>query len=162
YAGERRQGTAPTHNDNGMVAIIAHADVRRMLATMRSLTNAARAICYATAEAIDRSHRCDDPAERQAANERAALLTPVAKAFASDIAVEVASLGVQVHGGMGFIEETGAAQHLRDARILSIYEGANGIQAIDLVTRKLPMSGGEAVRRQIAAIRQIADRLAAA
>jgi len=160
FAGERRQGGA--HNGNGMAPIIAHADVRRMLATMRSLTNAARAICYATADAIDRAHRCEDPAERRAAGERAALLTPVAKAFASDIAVEVASLGIQVHGGMGFIEETGAAQHLRDARILPIYEGTNGIQAIDLVTRKLPLSGGEAVRRQIEAMRQIASQLAQA
>ena len=95
-----------------------------------------------------------------AASERAALLTPVAKAFATDVAVEVASLGIQVHGGMGFIEETGAAQHLRDARILSIYEGTNGIQAIDLVTRKLPLSGGETVLRQIEAMRQIASELA--
>ena len=162
FAGERRQGGSPTHSGNGMVPIIAHPDVRRMLATMRSLTNAARAICYATADAIDRSHRCEEPAERRAASERAALLTPVAKAFASDIAVEVASVGIQVHGGMGFIEETGAAQHLRDARILPIYEGTNGIQAIDLVTRKLPLSGGEAVRRQIEAMRQIASQLAQA
>jgi acyl-CoA dehydrogenase len=162
FAGERRQGGSPTHSRNGMVPIIAHADVRRMLATMRSLTNAARAICYATADAIDRSHCCEEPAERRAASERAALLTPVAKAFASDIAVEVASVGIQVHGGMGFIEETGAAQHLRDARILPIYEGTNGIQAIDLVTRKLPLSGGEAVRRQIEAMRQIASQLAQA
>ena len=160
FAGERRQGAAPTHNGNGMAPIIEHADVRRMLATMRSLTNAARAICYATAEAIDRSHRCEDAAERQAAGERAALLTPVAKAFATDVAVEVASLGIQVHGGMGFIEETGAAQHLRDARILPIYEGTNGIQAIDLVTRKLPLSGGETVLGQIEEMRQIAGRLA--
>ena len=159
FAGERRQGAAPAHNGNGMAPIIAHADVRRMLATMRGLTNAARAICYATADAIDRSHRCQDSAERHAAGERAALLTPVAKAFASDVAVEVASLGIQVHGGMGFIEETGAAQHLRDARILPIYEGTNGIQAIDLVTRKLPLSGGEAVRRQIDEMRDIARRL---
>jgi acyl-CoA dehydrogenase len=157
FAGERRQGGSPTHN--GMAPIIAHADVRRMLATMRSLTHAARAICYATADAIDRAQRCEEPAERRAAGERAALLTPVAKAFASDIAVEVASIGIQVHGGMGFIEETGAAQHLRDARILPIYEGTNGIQAIDLVTRKLPLSGGEAVRRQIEAMRQIASQL---
>jgi butyryl-CoA dehydrogenase len=165
YAGERRQGAAsspasPSHN--GMAPIIAHADVRRMLATMRGLTNAARAIAYATAAAIDRSHRCEDAAERESASERAALLTPVAKAFATDIAVEVASLGIQVHGGMGFIEETGAAQHLRDARILSIYEGTNGIQAIDLVTRKLTLSGGDAVRRQIAEMRAIAARLAQA
>jgi acyl-CoA dehydrogenase len=162
FAGERRQGGSPTHNGNGMAPIIAHADVRRMLATMRSLTNAARAICYATADAIDRAHRCEEPAERRAAGERAALLTPVAKAFASDIAVEVASVGIQVHGGMGFIEETGAAQHLRDARILPIYEGTNGIQAIDLATRKLPLSGGEAVLRQIEAMRQIASQLAQA
>jgi acyl-CoA dehydrogenase len=161
FAGERRQGAAPAHNGNGMAAIIAHPDVRRMLATMRGLTNAARAICYATADAIDRSHRCEDAAERHAAGERAALLTPVAKAFASDVAVEVASFGIQVHGGMGYIEETGAAQHLRDARILPIYEGTNGIQAIDLVTRKLPLSGGAAVRRQIAEMRTIARRLAA-
>ena len=160
FAGERRQGAAPSHDGNGMVPIIAHADVRRMLATMRSLTNAARAICYATAEAIDRSQRCEDPAEQQSAGERAALLTPVAKAFAADVAVEVASLGIQVHGGMGFIEETGAAQHLRDARILPIYEGTNGIQATDLVTRKLPLSGGETVLGQIQEMRRIAGRLA--
>jgi acyl-CoA dehydrogenase len=160
FAGERRQGAAPTGDGNGMAPIIEHADVRRMLATMRSLTNAARAICYATAEAIDRAQRCEDPAERQSAGERAALLTPVAKAFASDIAVEVGSLGIQVHGGMGFIEETGAAQHLRDARILPIYEGTNGIQATDLVTRKLPLSGGETVLGQIQEMRRIAGRLA--
>jgi acyl-CoA dehydrogenase len=159
FAGDRRQGASRTGNGNGMTPIIEHADVRRMLATMRSLTNAARAICYATAEAIDRSHRCEDAAERRSANERASLLTPVAKAFSTDVGIEVASLGIQVHGGMGFIEETGAAQHLRDARILPIYEGTNGIQAIDLVTRKLPLSGGETVRRQIDAMRRIAGRL---
>jgi butyryl-CoA dehydrogenase len=162
FARERRQGAVPGQKGNGMAPIIEHADVRRMLATMRAMTNAARAICCATAAAIDRSHRSKDAAERQAAGERAALLTPVVKAFASDIAVEVASLGVQVHGGMGYVEETGAAQHLRDARILSIYEGSNGIQAIDLVTRKLPMSGGETVRRQIEEMREIARRMAEA
>jgi 3-(methylsulfanyl)propanoyl-CoA dehydrogenase len=158
FAGERRQGGSRTQN--GMTPIIEHADVRRMLATMRALTNAARAISYATAVTIDRSLRCQQSAERQAASERAALLTPLAKAFATDIAIEVASLGIQVHGGMGFIEETGAAQHLRDARILSIYEGTNGIQAIDLVARKLPMSDGETVWRQVDLMRQIAGRLA--
>jgi len=115
---------------------------------------------YDAVNAIDRSHRCEGSADRQSASERAALLTPVAKAFAADVAVEVASLGIQVHGGMGFIEETGAAQHLRDARILPIYEGTNGIQAIDLVTRKLPLSGGETACRQIEEMRQIARRLA--
>jgi len=160
FAGARRQGASPLDNGGGMAPIVEHADVRRMLATMRSLTNAARAICYATAEAIDCSRRAQGSAERGAASDRAALLTPVAKAFSTDIAMEVASLGIQVHGGMGFIEETGAAQHLRDARILSIYEGTNGIQAIDLVTRKLPMSGGEPVLRQIEEMRRIAGRLA--
>src|SRR5262249_14201773 len=155
FAGERRQGAAPGHAGTGMAPIIAHADVRRMLATMRGLTSAARAICYATAAAIDRSHPSGRPDERQAASEPAALLTPVAKAFATDVAAEVASFGIQVHGGMGFIEETGAAQHLRDARILSIYEGTNGIQAIDLVTRKLALSGGKTVRGQIEEMRRI-------
>ena len=99
---------------------------------------------------------------REAAQERASLLTPVAKAFATDIGVEVSSLGVQVHGGMGYIEETGAAQHYRDARIAAIYEGTNGIQAIDLVTRKLPSAGGESVRKHIADLRRTAETVRAA
>jgi acyl-CoA dehydrogenase len=159
YANERRQGRAPGNSGTEMSPIVEHPDVRRTLLTMKGLTAAARAICYLTAGAIDRAHRASDPADRKAAHARASLLTPVAKAFSSDIGVEVASLGVQVHGGMGFVEETGAAQHLRDARILPIYEGTNGIQAIDLVTRKLPLSGGEAVRSQIAAMRTTATRL---
>ena len=152
YARERKQGPAR--------AILAYPDVKRMLLTMRGLTGAARAICYATAVALDRSHRAASKAARQAAQERASLLTPIAKAFSSDAGIEVASLGVQVHGGMGFIEETGAAQHFRDARIAAIYEGTNGIQAIDLVTRKLPLAGGETValyldelRRTLAAVK---------
>jgi acyl-CoA dehydrogenase len=152
YARERKQGPART--------IFAYPDVKRMLLSMRGLTAAARAICYATAVALDRSHRDKDAAARQAALERASLLTPIAKAFSTDAGIEVASLGVQVHGGMGFIEETGAAQHYRDARIASIYEGTNGIQAIDLVTRKLPLEGGQTValyldelRRTLAAVK---------
>jgi acyl-CoA dehydrogenase len=145
YARERRQGRAAGAAATQSSPIIEHPDVRRMLMTMRGLTRAARAICYATAVAIDRSHRARDEAARKAAHERASLLTPIAKAFATDIGSEVASLGVQVHGGMGYIEETGAAQHFRDARIAQIYEGTNGIQAIDLVTRKLPLAGGAAV-----------------
>ncbi len=137
YARERKQGAGGT--------IIHYPDVKRMLLTMRALTGAARTICYATAVAIDRSQRGKSEAARKAGHERASLLTPVAKAFSTDIGIEVASLGVQVHGGMGFIEETGAAQHYRDARIATIYEGTNGIQAIDLVTRKLPLDGGGAV-----------------
>jgi hypothetical protein len=132
-----------------------------MLLTMRALTRAARAICYATAIALDHSHHDKDAAARKAAQERAALLTPVAKAFSTDIGIEVASLGVQVHGGMGFIEETGAAQHYRDARIAAIYEGTNGIQSIDLVTRKLPLSAGATVRSYIAELRAIAQRVKA-
>jgi 3-(methylsulfanyl)propanoyl-CoA dehydrogenase len=137
YARERKQGEAG--------AIVHYPDVKRMLLTMRALTAAARAICYSTAVALDRSHRGKDAAARKSGHERASLLTPVAKAFSTDIGVEVASLGVQVHGGMGFIEETGAAQHYRDARIATIYEGTNGIQAFDLVTRKVPLDGGKAV-----------------
>lgn len=135
-------------------AIIDYPDVKRMLLTMRSLTGAARAICYATGVALDRSHRAKTDAERKAANERASLLTPIAKAFSTDIGIEVASLGVQVHGGMGFIEETGAAQHYRDARIAAIYEGTNGIQAIDLVARKVPLAGGNTVRLYLGELRK--------
>jgi len=158
YANERRQGRAIGAAE-GMSPIAVHPDVQRNLLTMKALTAAARAICYMTAEAIDRAHLEEDPARRKKANERASLLTPVAKAFSTDIGVEVSSLGVQVHGGMGFIEETGAAQHFRDARIAPIYEGTNGIQAIDLVARKLPLSGGETVRAQIASMRAIVARL---
>jgi alkylation response protein AidB-like acyl-CoA dehydrogenase len=156
YARERKQGRA-TGSSDGASPIIAHPDVKRMLLTMRALTCAARTICYATAVAIDRSERSADVALCKAAHERASLLTPIAKAFSTDIGVEVASLGVQVHGGMGYVEETGAAQHLRDARIAPIYEGTNGIQAIDLVTRKLTLSGGVAVKSYIAELRHIVD-----
>ena len=152
YARERRQGRAPGASEASR--IIAHPDVKRMLLSMRALTRAARAISYATAVALDRAERGDDAAARQAAHERASLLTPVAKAFATDIGCEVASLGVQVHGGMGYIEETGAAQHYRDARIAPIYEGTNGIQAIDLVTRKLPRADGATARQCIGDIRR--------
>jgi hypothetical protein len=151
YARDRRQGRAAGASGAEPSAIVAHPDVKRMLLTMRALTRAARAICYATAGAIDRSH--GDGQSAKAAEARAALLTPVAKAFSTDIGVEVASLGVQVHGGMGYIEETGAAQHLRDARIASIYEGTNGIQAIDLVSRKLPLAGGAVVRTYLDELR---------
>src|SRR5476649_805113 len=135
-------------------AIIDYPDVRRMLLTMRSLTGAARAICYATGVAIDRSLRSKSEAECKTAYERASLLTPVAKAFSTDIGIEVASLGVQVHGGMGYVEETGAAQHFRDARIAAIYEGTNGIQAIDLVARKVHLNGGKTIAAYIEGLRQ--------
>ncbi|GIL02394.1 MAG: acyl-CoA dehydrogenase [Alphaproteobacteria bacterium] len=158
YAHERRQGRAPGHRGADMSPIIAHPDVARMLATMKGHVQAARAICYACAHAIDMA-RLGAGEDAGRWSERAGLLTPIAKAFSTDIGVEVASLGVQVYGGMGFIEETGAAQYLRDARINPIYEGTNGIQAIDLVTRKLPLSGGEAVRAYLGELRQIATQL---
>src|ERR1700722_2367406 len=140
YARDRKQGRTPGMKATESAALIAYPDVKRMLLTMRALTGAARAICYSTAMALDRSERSADEAARKAAHDRLSLLTPVAKAFSTDIANEVTSLGIQVHGGMGFIEETGAAQLFRDARIAAIYEGTNGIQAIDLVTRKLPLA----------------------
>jgi acyl-CoA dehydrogenase len=156
YAREREQGRAPGV-ETGSSPIIAHPDVKRMLLTMRALTRAARALSYATAVALDRAQRSPDEAARRAAYERASLLTPVAKAFSTDIGSEVASLGVQVHGGMGYIEETGAAQHYRDARIAQIYEGTNGIQAIDLVMRKLPLAGGATVRAYIGEIKRTVE-----
>ncbi len=154
YARERRQGRAPGATQTS--AIVDHPDVARMLLTMASLTAAARAICFETAAALDRAHRDADPARARDAEERASLLTPVAKAFSTDIGNEATSLAVQVFGGMGYIEETGVAQLMRDARICAIYEGTNGIQAIDLAGRKLAMSGGAALRREIDDMRAIA------
>jgi alkylation response protein AidB-like acyl-CoA dehydrogenase len=145
YARERKQGRRGEDAAEPS-PIIAHPDVRRMLLTMRALTRAARLICYTTAGTIDAEQRATDTAERRFARERAALLTPVAKAFSTDVGIEVASLGIQVHGGVGYIEETGVAQYYRDARIAAIYEGTNGIQALDLVLRKLPLSDGAAIR----------------
>jgi alkylation response protein AidB-like acyl-CoA dehydrogenase len=159
YAKERRQGRTVSSKEPGMVEIAAHPDVRRMLLTMKSLTRAARAICYATASEADAARHGETEPDRRAAADRAALLTPIAKAFSTDIGCEVASLGIQVHGGMGFIEETGAAQYYRDARILPIYEGTNGIQAIDLITRKLPLSGGHLVKKMISEYETLARRI---
>jgi len=144
YAQERKQGRAIGKAD-GSDAIIVHPDIKRMLLQMRAMIAASRTICYATAVALDVAARAKDAKVKADAAARGALLTPIAKAFSTDIGNEVAYLGVQVHGGMGFIEETGAAQHMRDARITSIYEGTNGIQAIDLVTRKLAANGGASV-----------------
>ncbi|MBG51634.1 MAG: acyl-CoA dehydrogenase [Rhodobiaceae bacterium] len=163
YAMDRKQGR-PMGEDlpaGEMGAIIGHADVRRMLMTMKSMTEAARAICYANAVAIDTAHAGTSAAARDAGKARADLLTPIAKSWSTDIGVEVASIGVQIHGGMGFIEETGAAQHYRDARITPIYEGTNGIQAIDLVSRKLPLGNGEVVKTYLAEIRETAEKASA-
>ena len=158
YALERRQGRVPGQSGEGMSPIAAHPDIRRTLLDMQAWTQVARAICYANAHAIDMARLAGDDAARTHWSERAATLTPLAKSFATDIGVEVASLGVQVHGGMGFIEETGAAQHYRDARIAPIYEGTNGIQAIDLVTRKLPLSGGAQFRGLVEELSAIAAK----
>ena len=162
YARERKQGRATSFKGEGMAPIIHHPDMQRMLMTMKAMTQAARTICYLTANALDLSHRLEDPEQRRIANERAGLLTPIAKAFSTDIGNEVTSLGVQVHGGMGFIEETGAAQFMRDSRIAAIYEGTNGIQAIDLVQRKIGLSGGDAVKREIADMRATIETVRAA
>ncbi|MFA6218807.1 MAG: acyl-CoA dehydrogenase [Erythrobacter sp.] len=145
YARERVQSARAGSPDRAPVAIIGHPDVRRMLLRMKALTEGARALLYYTAGQVDRGTLGDG-----AAAARGEVLTPLIKAWGTDAGIEVASLGVQVHGGMGFIEETGAAQHWRDSRIAPIYEGTNGIQAADLVTRKLGMEGGEVLMGLIA------------
>ena len=158
FSQERKQGRT-TWDAEGM--IYGHPDVRRTLMLMKAKTEAARAICLTTGVLSDIARHADSEAERNAAKARAELLTPIAKAWSTDVGVEVASMGVQVHGGMGFIEETGAAQHYRDARIAPIYEGANGIQAIDLVGRKVAGDGGEAMRSLCAELAKTADDLRA-
>lgn len=150
FANQRIQGR-PVGRAEG--AIIHHPDVQRMLLTMKSLTQAARAICYATAGDMDRV-RCGETQQQ----DRVALLIPIAKGWSTEVAQEVASLGVQVHGGMGYVEETGAAQILRDTRITSIYEGTTGIQANDFVQRKVLRDGGEALSRLIAEMRTTCEQ----
>ena len=161
YARERKQGRSAVTKGTDMAPIIEHPDIRRNLLTMKALTQAARAICLVTARETDIARRAKDPAGRAAAANRVALLTPVAKAFSTDIGCEVASIGVQVHGGMGFIEETGAAQIYRDARILPIYEGTNGIQALDLVARKLPLEGGKVAAAYIGELQKTVEEVRA-
>ncbi|WP_432201960.1 acyl-CoA dehydrogenase [Erythrobacter sp. W53] len=140
YATDRVQSARAGSGDKEPVAIIQHPDVRRMLMRMKALTEGSRALLYYTAGQVDRGTLGDE-----AAAMRGEILTPLIKAWGTDIGIEVASLGIQIHGGMGFVEETGAAQHWRDSRIAPIYEGTNGIQAADLVTRKLGMEGGDAL-----------------
>ena len=149
YAKEREQGRKP--GQSGRARIIQHADVRRMLMLMKSGCEAMRAVSYVTAASLDYMNRSADGGNHV---ERFALLTPVVKAWCTELAQEITSLGVQVHGGMGYIKETGAAQHFRDARITSIYEGTNGIQAQDLVGRKIIRDDGKALRELIDEIRQ--------
>lgn len=145
YAKERLQGRAIGAAKGESSPIIEHADVRRMLLTMKSHIEAMRGLLYLDAANLDRAKHSADEDSREAASDLAALLTPISKAWSTDLGCELTDLGVRIFGGMGFVEETGVAQHLRDARIAPIYEGTNGIQAIDLVLRKLPMKGGAVV-----------------
>ena len=157
YARERKQGKAPGAREES--PIVEHPDVRRMLMTMRANIEAMRALLYRTAMHQDLAEHAADGEERRRHGNAVALLTPVVKTWCSDLGVSLASIGLQVHGGMGFVEETGAAQHYRDARIAPIYEGTNGIQAMDLVMRKLPMDGGRFARSYIKEMRGAADGL---
>jgi acyl-CoA dehydrogenase len=154
FAKERVQGRTVGQKSGARVPIIHHPDVRRMLLTMKSQIEAMRGLAYVMAADIDLAQRHPEPDERQRRRARVDLLTPVLKGWCTELGVEIASLGVQVHGGMGFIEETGAAQYLRDARIAPIYEGTNGIQAADLVGRKLPAQQGAAMAELVSEMRQ--------
>ncbi|MDO8800868.1 acyl-CoA dehydrogenase [Phenylobacterium sp.] len=156
FAQERKQGRAAWTSDG---AIYGHPDIRRSLLLMKAKIEAARAICLSTGVLNDVARLAPNEAARAVAKARAELFTPIAKAWSTDIGVEVASMGVQIHGGMGFIEETGAAQHYRDARIAPIYEGTNGIQAIDLVGRKAPMENGGVMDALAAEMHETANAL---
>jgi len=159
FARERVQSADIADKAGGPVPIIRHADVRRMLMSMRAETQAVRALAYLNAAAVDRSRAEESAEARQAAQGLADLLTPVTKAFSTDIGIDVASMAIQLHGGMGYIEETGVAQLYRDARIAPIYEGTNGIQAFDLVSRKLRQDEGTHWKRFFAEIRDFAGDL---
>jgi alkylation response protein AidB-like acyl-CoA dehydrogenase len=147
FARDRLQGRAPGAAPGTASPIIDHPDVRRMLLETRATIDAMRALCYENARAIDLALHGDDDVERRTGQQLADLLTPLSKSWCTDLGVELTSTALQVHGGMGYVEETGVAQHLRDARIAPIYEGTNGIQAIDLVMRKVPVDGGAVVLR---------------
>jgi alkylation response protein AidB-like acyl-CoA dehydrogenase len=156
FAGERMQSARAGAISRDPVAIIEHPDVRRMLLRMKAGTQAIRALLYYAAGQVDRAALGVD-----GARELADLLTPLAKTYGTDMGSEIASLGIQVHGGMGYVEETGAAQYYRDIRIAQIYEGTNGIQAADLVGRKLGMDGGNIIRNHLSRMAQDADDTAA-
>ena len=159
YAKERLQGKAPNSSNAKMDPIIKHPDIRATLAAMQATIQACRAICLLTAKQIDLEQRAPSKEARKDAAHMAALLTPIAKAFSTDCSLDITSSGLQVNGGMGFIEETGSAQHYRDARILPIYEGTNGIQAIDLIMRKIPQDGGKTIQTLIGEIEEIHQNL---
>jgi 3-(methylthio)propanoyl-CoA dehydrogenase len=158
WAKQRIQGKEAT-NGGRAVPIIRHPDVRRMLLSMKSRIEAMRSLAYVVAGQLDVARRHAEPAARARAQAMAELLIPVVKGWSTESAIDIASIGLQVHGGMGYVEETGAAQHLRDARITTIYEGTTGIQAIDLVGRKILRDDGRAIRMLIEEIEQVADRL---
>ncbi|MDP2880265.1 MAG: acyl-CoA dehydrogenase [Azonexus sp.] len=159
YARDRVQGTEVGVRGGPKVPIIKHPDVRRMLLSMRARIEAMRALAYVTASAQDNAHANQDGAVREKARAFADLLIPVVKGWSTESAIDIASLGVQVHGGMGYIEETGAAQHLRDARIASIYEGTTAIQANDLIGRKIAREKGATIMAVIADMRAAATQL---
>ena len=160
YARQRVQGSAVGHE--GRVTIIHHADVRRMLMVMKSHIEAMRALAYATMAELDMAEKSTDQAVRERHQVRVDLLTPVVKGWLTEVGQELTSLGVQIHGGMGFIEETGAAQYFRDARITTIYEGTTGIQALDLVGRKTLRDAGRAQAELLADMRADVEALAEA
>jgi hypothetical protein len=160
YAQERRQGRAAGAPKGELSPIVEHPDVRRMLLTMKAYIEAMRALLYTNAVSIDLARHHPDPAEREARRELADLLTPISKAWCTDLGVELASTGLQVHGGMGYVEETGVAQYLWDSRISPIYEGTNGIQAIDLVMRKVPVRDGAVVADLLAQMAALGPELA--
>ncbi len=159
YALDRVQGKTLGREGAPSAAIIGHPDVRRMLMDMKARIEAMRALAYYTAGQMDRAHGHADPLQKQTARSVVDLLIPVVKGWCTENALGITSNGVQVHGGMGFIEETGASQHLRDARITTIYEGTTGIQANDLIGRKLARDGGAAMRRLIAVMNEDASAL---
>ncbi|MCY4097509.1 MAG: acyl-CoA dehydrogenase [Rhodospirillales bacterium] len=160
YARTRVQGSPIEEPRADAVEIIRHPDVRRMIMDMKAKTEAARALAIVTAEALDLARAHPDPGVRERSALRAELLVPVVKGWGTDQGVDVASTALQVHGGMGYIEETGAAQHYRDARILPIYEGTNGIQALDMLRRKLHLADGEPFRELVSDMRDVATQLA--
>ena len=159
HAVERRQGRRPDGARGDRAAIIEHPDVQRMLLTQKAYIEAMRCLCYYNANALDLAQHHPEETERQAAQELCDLLTPLSKAWCTDVANEMTSLALQVHGGMGYVEETGASQYCRDVRIAAIYEGTNGIQAIDLVGRKLPVRGGAVVHDLLDRIADTAEQL---
>jgi alkylation response protein AidB-like acyl-CoA dehydrogenase len=161
FAGERRQGRDAASGSNEPAPIVRHPDVRRMLLSMRAQIEAVRALAYFTAARLDAAKRHPDAARRKECQALVDLLIPVVKAWGSDVGIDVANTAIQIHGGAGVVEESGAPQYLRDVRVTAIYEGTNGIQAIDLVGRKVAREAGATANALIAAMREVADGLSA-